>query len=72
MAAAEIVLFDLGGVLLPFDRERRVRRMVAALGITADAARAFMASDLHLRLDVGEADEAELAAALSRARRPAR
>jgi glucose-1-phosphatase len=65
MAAAEIILFDLGGVLLPFDRERRVRAMVAALGITADAARAFMASDLHLRLDVGQVSEEEVAAALS-------
>jgi putative hydrolase of the HAD superfamily len=65
MAAAEIILFDLGGVLLPFDRERRVRAMVKALGITADTARAFMASDLHLRLDVGQASEAEVAAALS-------
>jgi glucose-1-phosphatase len=65
MAAAEIVLFDLGGVLLPFDRERRVRAMVQALGITAEAARAFMASDIHARLDVGQASEAEVAAALS-------
>src|ERR1700679_4106874 len=65
MAAAEIVLFDLGGVLLPFDLERRVRAMVQALGITAVAARAFMASDIHTRLDVGQASEAEVAAALS-------
>jgi FMN phosphatase YigB (HAD superfamily) len=65
MAAAEIILFDLGGVLLPFDRERRVRAMVQALGITPDAARAFMASDIHARLDVGQASEAQVAAALS-------
>jgi 2-haloacid dehalogenase len=65
MAATEIVLFDLGGVLLPFDRERRVRSMVQALGIEPDTARAFMASDVHARLDVGEATEAEAAAALS-------
>ena len=65
MAAAEIILFDLGGVLLPFDLERRVRAMVQALGITAEAARAFMASDIHARLDVGQASEAEVAAALS-------
>jgi len=65
MAVAEIVLFDLGGVLLPFDRERRVRAMVKALAITPEAARAFMASDIHLRLDVGQASEAEVAAALS-------
>ncbi len=65
MAATEIILFDLGGVLLPFDRERRVRAMVKALAITPDAARAFMASDLHLRLDTGHASEEEVAAALS-------
>ncbi|HEY3888029.1 MAG TPA: HAD-IA family hydrolase [Caulobacteraceae bacterium] len=65
MAATEVILFDLGGVLLPFDRERRVRAMVTALGIKPDAARDFMASDIHLRLDVGKASEAEVAAALS-------
>jgi FMN phosphatase YigB (HAD superfamily) len=65
VVAAEIILFDLGGVLLPFDRERRVRAMVDALGITPDAARAFVASDIHVRLDVGQASEAEAAAALS-------
>jgi FMN phosphatase YigB (HAD superfamily) len=65
VAAAEIILFDLGGVLLPFDRERRVRAMVKALGVKPDAARTFMASDIHLRLDVGKASEAEIAAALS-------
>jgi HAD superfamily hydrolase (TIGR01509 family) len=65
MATAEIILFDLGGVLLPFDRERRVRAMVQALGITPDAARAFMASDIHLRLDIGKASEAEVTAVLS-------
>ena len=66
MAAAEIILFDLGGVLLPFDRERRVCAIVEALPVMPDAARAFMASDVHLRLDVGQADEAEVAAALSK------
>jgi FMN phosphatase YigB (HAD superfamily) len=65
MAACEIILFDLGGVLLPFDRERRVRAMVQALDITPEAARAFMASDIHARLDVGQASEAEVAATLS-------
>ena len=63
--AAEIIIFDLGGVLLPFDRERRVHAMVQALGVTPDAARAFMASDIHARLDVGQASETEVAAALS-------
>jgi HAD superfamily hydrolase (TIGR01509 family) len=66
MAATEIILFDLGGVLLPFDRERRLRAMVQGLRITPDAARAFMDSDIHARLDVGQASEAEVAAALSK------
>jgi HAD superfamily hydrolase (TIGR01509 family) len=66
MAATEIILFDLGGVLLPFDPDRRVRAMVQALGIAPEAARAFMASDVHARLDVGEATAAEAASALSK------
>jgi 2-haloacid dehalogenase len=65
VAKTEIVLFDLGGVLLPFDRERRVRAIVRALDITPETARAFMASDIHARLDIGQASEAEVAAALS-------
>ncbi len=65
MAATEIILFDLGGVLLPFNRERRVGAMVKALRIEPEAAKAFMASDIHVRLDVGQASEAEVAAALS-------
>jgi len=64
-AKPEIVLFDLGGVLLPFDRERRVRTLCRALRLTEEAARAFMALDLHARLDIGGADEAELAEAIS-------
>jgi FMN phosphatase YigB (HAD superfamily) len=59
------ILFDLGGVLLPFDRERRIAAMVERLGVTADAARAFMASDIHRRLDLGQADEPALADAVS-------
>ena len=65
MAAPEVVLFDLGGVLLPFDRERRVRTLSRALKVTPDEARGFMASDLHGRLDLGQADEEALAQALS-------
>jgi FMN phosphatase YigB (HAD superfamily) len=56
------VLFDLGGVLLPFDRERRIAAIAARTGATADAARAFMALDLHRRLDLGEATDIDLAA----------
>jgi HAD superfamily hydrolase (TIGR01509 family) len=62
---AEVVLFDLGGVLLPFDRERRVRTLSRALRVTPDAARAFMDRELHQRLDLGLADEAELTDAVS-------
>jgi putative hydrolase of the HAD superfamily len=56
------VLFDLGGVLLPFDRERRIAAIVARTGASAEAARAFMALDLHRRLDLGEATELDAAA----------
>jgi FMN phosphatase YigB (HAD superfamily) len=62
---AAAVLFDLGGVLLPFDRERRVRAMVERLGVTPEAARALMAGELPLRIDLGEADEFDLARAFS-------
>ena len=56
------LLFDLGGVLLPFDPELRIAAIVARTGATADAARAFMAGDVHRRLDTGEANEIHLAA----------
>lgn len=59
------ILFDLGGVLLPFDRERRVRAIAGRTGAAPEAVRAFIAGDLHRRLDSGEADEHDLAAALS-------
>ena len=56
------VLFDLGGVLLPFDHERRIAAIVERTGAEAEAARAFMALDLHHRLDLGEANDLDLAA----------
>jgi len=56
------VLFDLGGVLLPFDAERRIAAIVERTGATAQAARAFMALDLHHRLDLGEASDFDVAA----------
>jgi FMN phosphatase YigB (HAD superfamily) len=59
------VLFDLGGVLLPFDQERRVRAIAERTGAEPGAVRAFMASDIHHRLDRGEADQHGLAAAFS-------
>ncbi len=65
MATPRAILFDLGGVLLPFEREQRVAVIAERTGKAAEAVRGFMASDLHRRLDSGEADEFDLAAALS-------
>ena len=61
---SRVVLFDLGGVLLPFDQDRRVAALVRDLGCAEDGARALVASDLGRRLDQG-ADAAELTAAMS-------
>jgi glucose-1-phosphatase len=63
--ATAVVLFDLGGVLLPFDRERRIAAIVRRLAVSAEAARAFMASHIHRRLDSGAADAVDLARAFS-------
>ena len=63
--AARVVLLDLGGVLLPFDRERRVRTIRDRTGVDEESVRAFMAGDIHQELDRGQADEADLAAAFS-------
>jgi HAD superfamily hydrolase (TIGR01509 family) len=62
--APRVVLFDLGGVLLPFDVERRVRTAVETLGVAAEAARALFAGEMARRLDLGVADAHELARAL--------
>lgn len=59
------VLFDLGGVLLPFDRERRVAAIVERLDVGAEAVREIFAGDLPRRMDLGEADERDFAAAFS-------
>jgi HAD superfamily hydrolase (TIGR01509 family) len=59
------VLFDLGGVLLPFDRERRVRAIVSQLGVEAIDVRELFDGPLPRRMDLGEADEADFAAAFA-------
>jgi FMN phosphatase YigB (HAD superfamily) len=59
------ILFDLGGVLLPFDRERRVAVITQRLGVSPDAVRAVFDGDLPRRMDLGQADEGDFAAAFS-------
>jgi len=59
------VLFDLGGVLLPFDRERRVAAVAAQLGVQPDDVRELFDGPLPRRLDLGQADEADFAAAFA-------
>jgi glucose-1-phosphatase len=59
------VLFDLGGVLLPFDRERRVAAVVSQLGVEADDVRELFDGPLPRRMDLGGADETDFAAAFA-------
>jgi len=61
----QAILFDLGGVLLPFDRERRFAAIVDRLGATPDEVRAIFDGDLPGRMDRGEAYEEDFAAAFS-------
>lgn len=63
--ALRAVLFDLGGVLLPFDRDRRIDAIVSQLGVDADDVRELFDGPLPRRMDLGEADEAEFAAAFA-------
>lgn len=65
MSAPAAVLFDLGGVLLPFDRERRVTAIVALLGVEAGDVRELFDGPLPRRMDLGEADETDFAAAFA-------
>ena len=65
MSALRAVLFDLGGVLLPFDRERRVAAIVRQLDVDADDVRELFDGPLPRRMDLGEADEADFAAAFA-------
>jgi HAD superfamily hydrolase (TIGR01509 family) len=65
VTAPSAVLFDLGGVLLPFDRERRVAAIVSQLGVEAEDVRELFDGPLPRRLDLGEADETDYAAAFA-------
>ena len=65
--APQVILFDLGGVLLPFDQERRIAALVGRFGCAAETARAFMADAIHWRLSLGEAGEVDLADAFTAA-----
>jgi HAD superfamily hydrolase (TIGR01509 family) len=65
VTAPAAILFDLGGVLLPFDRERRVAAIVSQLGAEADDVRELFDGPLSRRMDLGEADEADFAAAFA-------
>ena len=58
-----VVVFDLGGVLLPFDRERRVRAVAERFAIAPEAVRALEA-EMAGPLDRGEIDERGLLAGL--------
>jgi FMN phosphatase YigB (HAD superfamily) len=59
------VLFDLGGVLLPFDRERRVAAIVSQLDVDAADIRELFGGPLPGRMDLGEADERDFAVAFA-------
>ena len=65
MSGPAAVLFDLGGVLLPFDRERRVAAIVSQLGVEADDVRELFDGPLPRRVDLGEADEGDFTAAFA-------
>jgi FMN phosphatase YigB (HAD superfamily) len=62
---AAAILFDLGGVLLPFDRERRVTAIVDKLGVSEDAVRDMFAGKLPHLMDLGRVDESDFAIAFS-------
>ncbi len=65
--APKVILFDLGGVLLPFDQARRIAALVRRFDCTPEVARAFMADGIHWRLSLGEASEVDLADAFTAA-----
>lgn len=64
-ARPRAVLFDLGGVLLPFDRERRVAAVARQLGADAVDVRELFDGPLPRRMDLGQADERDYAIAFA-------
>lgn len=64
-ARPRAVLFDLGGVLLPFDRERRVVAIARQLGADPIDVRELFDGPLPRQMDLGEADEGDFAAAFA-------
>jgi FMN phosphatase YigB (HAD superfamily) len=67
MTPPAAILFDLGGVLLPFDQQRRVRAVSQALAIDEAAARKALCPDLFAAAELGEADESDFAVVVSEA-----
>lgn len=65
MTAPAAILFDLGGVLLPFDRERRVAAIVGQLNVEAEDVRELFDGPLPRLMDLGQADETDFAAAFA-------
>jgi HAD superfamily hydrolase (TIGR01509 family) len=66
-----ILVFDLGGVLLPFNQQRRVIAMVNALGWASADVLQFLTSGIAEELDRGECGLDALAARMAGlARRP--
>ncbi|BCT92674.1 hypothetical protein LYSHEL_16980 [Lysobacter helvus] len=67
-AAPSLVLFDLDGVLVAYDRRRRMEHLGAALGRDPDRVyAALFESGLEARYDAGEIDTAQYLAALGEA-----
>jgi FMN phosphatase YigB (HAD superfamily) len=62
---SKAVLFDLGGVLLPFDQERRVAAIARQLEVEARDIRDLFDGPLPRQMDRGEADETDFAAAFA-------
>ena len=63
--SSPILVFDLGGVLLPFDPERRVVAMTNALGLARADVQRFLTSGVAEELDRGSCDLAASAARMT-------